>query len=412
MPTRLGRRLWLIVGALLVLIIVLLVVSGRTKTARVNVSEVVRQNLSSMVTTNGKIEPVEPRTFRASFPTVVEKVYVVEGQQVRQGQLLFELDDKAALAELSQARADMASEQESLRIAKAGGPAEQAIKNEADLRKAQAHLAQLRHDNETLTRLVADKAATPEELEQNRLALSEAETEVQSLEQMKQTYGQNAKTDVVRLAQLIDHSQAQIRDDEDKVDSARGMAPFAGTLYSLPIHDGDFVKEGDLLGEMADLHRVRVRAFIDEPELGQIEPNQPVDILWDAHPDRTWSGRTGMVPREVVTHGTRSVGELLCSVTNDRLDLVPNTTVDVHIHVSERPSVLVVPRGAVYIDGSKRFVFRVDDNRLHRRDIKVGLANPTIIEVVSGLQLGDLIALPGDVPLKENLRIKPIRPEE
>jgi len=57
-------------------------------------------------------------------------------------------------------------------------------------------------------------------------------------------------------------------------------APVDGTLYSQPAKAGDFVKLGDLLAEMADLHKVRVRAFIDEPELGALEPNQAVKITW------------------------------------------------------------------------------------------------------------------------------------
>ena len=116
--------------------------------------------------------------------------------------------------------------------------------------------------------------------------------------------------------------------------------------------------------------------------------NQSVEIFWDAHPDARLTASSG-------TGGSRSparaqrVGELLCSVTNDRLDLLPNTTVDVRIHVSERPATLVVPRGAVSIEGDKRFVYRVEENRLHRRLITVGLANPTKIEVLSGLSEGD-----------------------
>ncbi len=96
------------------------------------------------------------------------------------------------------------------------------------------------------------------------------------------------------------------------------------------------MKAGDPLAEMADLHHVRIRAFIDEPELGQIAVGQPVEILWDAHPGRVWTGKTEVLPKQVVNRGTRSVGELLCSVTNDRLDLLPNTTVDVRIQVGER----------------------------------------------------------------------------
>ncbi len=411
MAMALGRRLWLIVGALLLLTAILVYVSSRGATARVAVADVVRQNLSSVVSTNGKVEPVSPVSFRATFPAFVGQIDAVEGQQVKKGQLVFTLDDKAISADLAQARADLAEQEDALRVAKAGGRADQVAKTTADLKKAQASLDQIRRENESLTKLVAQKAATPQELEQNQLTLTQAEADVQALQKTKATQVQQAQLDSERIAILAERAQTQVRDLEGKVASARGTAPMDGTLYSLPIRKGDFVKEGDLLAEVADLHHVRVRAFIDEPELGQIESNQPVEILWDAHPERTWTGRTETVPKQVVPRGTRNVGELLCSVSNADLELIPNTTVDVRIHISERPDVLVVPRGAVYIEGATRFVFRVENGRLHRRYIKVGIANPTMIEVLSGVNQGDTVALPGDVSLKENLKIVPVRQE-
>jgi HlyD family secretion protein len=411
MTSALGRRLWILVGALLVLIALLVFIGGRGSTARVAVADVVRENVSSVVSTNGKVEPIMPRSFRASYPTFVERVDVVEGQQVKRGQMIFALDDTEVQADIAQARADLAAQQEALTVAKAGGHATQLARAIADLQKAQASRDQLRRDNESLTKLVAQKAATPEELQQNRLQLTQAESDVQSFEKAKQTLEQQAQLDQSRVALLVEHARVTVRDLEERLASAHGVAPFAGTLYSLPIRQGDFVKAGDLLAELADLHQVRIRAFIDEPELGQIDINQSVEILWDAHPDRVWTGKTEVLPKQVVTRGTRSVGELLCSVTNDRLDLLPNTTVDVRIHISERPAALVVPRGAVYIEGDKRFVFLVEGDRLRRRFIKVGIANPTKFEVLSGLSEGDVVALPGEVSLKENLRIKAVRPE-
>jgi HlyD family secretion protein len=411
MTSALGRRLWILVGGALVLTAILVFLSGRGSTARVAVADVARENLSSVVSTNGKVEPVMPRSFRAGFPTFVERVYAVEGQQVKRGQMLFVLDDTEVQADLAQARADLATQQEALDVAKAGGHASQVAKAAADLQKAQASRAQLSRDNEALTKLVAEKAATAEELEQNRLQLTQAEADVRSFGKVKQTLEEQAQLDQERVALQLEHARVTVRDLEERLESAHGSAPFDGTLYSLPIRQGDFVKAGDLLAELADLRQVRIRAFIDEPELGQIDVNQPVEILWDAHPDHVWNGRTEVLPKQVVTRGTRSVGELICSVTNDRLDLLPNTTVDVRIHISERPAALVVPRGAVFIEGDKRFVFRVEDGRLHRRSIKVGIANPTMIEVLSGLNEGDVVALPGEVSLKENLRIRAVRQE-
>ena len=411
MTSALGRRLWIIVGAALVLTALLVFIGGRGSTARVAVADVVRENLSSVVSTNGKVEPVAPVSFRARYPTFVQHVYVVEGQQVKRGQTLFVLDDTEVQADLAQARADLAAQQEALNVAKAGGHASQLAKAAADLQKAKASRDLLQRDNQSLRKLVAEKAATSAELEQNKLQLTQAEADVQSSEKVKQTLEQQAQLDQGRVGLQVEHARASVRDLEDRLNSAHGRASSDGTLYSLPIHQGDFVKAGDLLAEMANLHQLRIRAFIDEPELGQIDLDQTVEILWDAHPGQIWNGRTEVLPKQVVTRGTRSVGELLCSVTNERLDLLPNTTVDVRIHISERPSALVVPRGAVFIDGDKRFVYRVEDNRLHRRLIKVGIANPTKMEVLSGLNENDVVALPGEAVLKENLRIVPVRQE-
>jgi HlyD family secretion protein len=411
MTSALGRRLWIFVGGALLLTALLVFLSGKGSTARVAVADVLRENLSSVVSTNGKVEPVKPVSFRARYPTFVRRVYAVEGQQLKRGQMLFALDDTEVQADLAQARADLATQEEALTVAKAGGLASQIAKATADLQKAQASRDQLRRDNEALTKLAGEKAATHEELEQNRLQLTQAEADVQASEKVKQTLTLQAQFDEGRVALQVERARATVRDLEERLQSAHGTAPIDGTLYSLPVRQGDFVKAGDLLAELGDLRQVRIRAFIDEPELGQIDVNQSVEILWDAHPGRAWNGRTEVLPKQVVTRGTRSVGELLCSVTNDRLDLLPNTTVDVRIHISERPAALVVPRGGVNIEGDRRFVFRVEDNRLHRRFIKVGIANPTKIEVLSGLGEGDVVALPGEVSLKENLRIIPVRPE-
>ena len=74
---------------------------------------------------------------------------------------------------------------------------------------------------------------------------------------------------------------------------------------------------------MTDLRHVRVRAFVDEPDLGSLEPNQNVSVTWDAKPGLTWTGHTEQVPKQVVARGMRSVGEVLCSVDNDQLELLP-----------------------------------------------------------------------------------------
>jgi multidrug efflux pump subunit AcrA (membrane-fusion protein) len=118
------------------------------------------------------------------------------------------------------------------------------------------------------------------------------------------------------------------------------------------------------------------------------------------------------VPKQVTTLQLRSVGEVLCSVANDNLELIPNINVDVKIEVSHRQNVLVVPRGAVHTDGLQHFVLVVEDNTLHRRNVGVGIANPTDFEVVSGLKNGDRVALSNDITLRDGMSIHPAEVKE
>jgi len=401
--------LFLVVAGIVAYVLVRL--SGREPVAKIAAVTPVRDNLVSSISSNGKVEPISPFVMRAPLDTFVEKVTGVEGQPVKKGQLLVELNVRDARAQLDDAEARLLRAQDELRVARGGGKADEAARVAADLAKVQGDRDRLLKNHDALERLIAKQAATREELAANDLALSNAQAEVKRLSAAKQEFEHGVKLDAGRTALQVQQIQSEMASLRAKVASARITAPTDGTLYSLPVKTGDYVKTGDLLAEMADLHRVRVRAFIDEPELGGLVPNEPVKITWDALPNRIWEGRTEVIPKQVVQHGTRSVGELLCAVDNQRLELLPNINVDVKIHSNERTNVLTVPRAAVDAEGGHKYVFVVTQNalgksRLSRRELQLGIADSTNFEVISGLQENEMVALPGDAVLHDGMAVK------
>jgi len=389
---------------------VLIKVSGRQPVAKISAVKPFRQNIVSSITSNGKVEPIAPFSIRAQLDTFVQKVNVSEGQNVKKGQLLLELNVKDAAAQLANAKSKLLKAQEDLRNARAGGRTDEAARVTAELAKAVANRDGLEKNHEALTRLLAQGAATKDELAANELALANARGEVNRLSAAKQEFGREVSLDSSRGELAVQQAQSEVAAFEDKVRQGRITAPTDGTLYALPVKAGDYVKLGDLLAEMADLHKVRVRAFIDEPEMGGLEPGLPVKITWDALPNRTWQGRTEMTPKQVVPRGSRSVGELLCSVENEKLELLPNTNVNVRINSRERLNVLAVPRGAVETIAGQSFVFVVNDSvgktMLEKRPIRVGIADATNYEVVSGLSTEDTVALPGDADFRDGMTVK------
>jgi HlyD family secretion protein len=386
--------------------VLLLYLNSRRPSARVAVVQASRETFRSSITSNGKVEPIMPYSLRAKFDGFVDHVIAAEGKNVKKGDFLLTMDDRDVRAQLDQARSQLASQEDDLRAARAGGRPDQAAKLSADLRSADAERNLIQRQQETLTKLAAQNAATPQELEKNRAALERAEASLDQARKAKQEFEHQVSLDRDRLELLVAHTKTQVNNLEDKANSARVVAPGNGTLYSLPVHAGDFMHTGDLLAAIADLHEVRVRAYIDEPELGQLKAGQTVVVTWDALPGRTWTGKTEILPRQVVALGTRNVGELLCTIENQGMELIPNTTVDVRIEIDERAGALVVPRGVVQIDGTHRYVYRLDGGRLHRTEIRVGLSNATQFEVLSGITEGDTLALPGDTALRNNMAVR------
>ena len=389
---------------------VLIKVSGRQPVAKISAVKPFRQNIVSSIISNGKVEPIAPFSIRAQLDTFVEKVNVSEGQNVKKGQLLLELNVKDAAAQLANAKSKLLRAQEDLRAARAGGRTDEAARVAGDLSKAISSRDGLLQHHESLKRLLAEGAATKDELAANELALANAQSEVNRLSAVKKEFERQVSLDASRGDLAVQQAQSDVAVLEDKVRQGRITAPTDGTLYALPVKAGDYVKVGDLLAEMADLRKVRVRAFIDEPEMGGLEQGLPVIITWDALPNRTWQGRTEMAPKQVVARGSRSVGELLCSVENAKLELLPNTNVNVRINSRQRLNVLTVPRGSVETIGGQSFVFVVKDGVgktvLEKRLIHVGIADATNNEVVSGLSVEDTVALPGDADFRDGMTVK------
>ena len=412
------RRLLLGAGVVALLVVVLVSLSRRTPAPRVSAVAVVRQDLTAVVTTNGKVEAIDPVLIGAELNAFVKQVDVTEGRPVRAGQLLLKLDTSDAEAQLARNRQALLGAQESLRAARAGGSADVLAQLDADQQKSDAELARLRSEQATLQRLAAQQAATAEEVSQNQLALTRAEATAQQLAKRRAELVRRAGLDTESAQLEMARAQAEIASLEKKVRQGELRSAVDGTLYFLPIHTGDYVHTGERLAEIGNLERLRVRAFVDEPELGGVQAGEPVVVTWDALPNQKWTGRTELVPKTVVPRNNRSVAEVLCAVDAPAPGgpfLLPNTNVNVRIVVHQAKNALSVPRGAVQGDGESRYVFVVCGSELglgsgtqvlRRRPVRLGISSATSFEVLEGLKEGEEVALPGDAQLADGIKVK------
>jgi HlyD family secretion protein len=315
------------------------------------------------------------------------------------------LNAKDLETELARLKGELFAAEDERRIAAGGGAPAELAQLQNDLAKTDAEIARLRQEGERLERLYAQQAATRQEVEQNKTSLQTAEADKRFIEQKRSGILDRAKVQSERAGLRSEEARAGIGSLQEKLNSARVTAPVNATVFSLSARTGTYVHTGDALAELADLTKIRVRAFVDEPELGLLKEGQFVEITWDGLPNRTWIGQLQQLPNAIVARGSRNVGEVLCSVENANSELLPNTNVDVRIRTAQRENTLALPRSAIRTDGNKHYVFVVQQGRLQRRDVGVGISNTTHYEILSGIDDDDLVALPGAAELREGISV-------
>jgi HlyD family secretion protein len=384
------RYLW-IVAVLVLLLVFYGVRAASREQLTLRVAEVTRGDLVSQISTNGKVEPQVNFEAHSPVAATVKALNVHEGDKVREGELLLQMDDTEARSRLAATRAAVKGAQAALDAMQRGGTQEERLSLSGELNRTKIDRDQAAHDLAALQQLQKSGAASASEVATARQRLELANSSMNTLEQ-RQT-SRYASADLEHARASLADAQAANAAAQAIINQCNIRAPFAGTVYSLPVSRTEFIEQGKLLLQMADLTRIQVRGYFDEPELGKLALGQPIKIVWDAKPGRAWHGHVARIPSTVISYGTRNVGEVLVAVDDPDGTLLPNTNVTVTVTTQHEENVLSIPREALHTDNGTGFVFVLRDDKLHRTPVKLGTISLTQVGILEGLKDHDVVAL-------------------
>ena len=365
-----------------------------------------RGDIRSVIATNGKVEPLKNFEAHSPIATTVKRVLIREGQHVKKGQLLVELNAASARSQAAQALAQVKTSEADIHAVRQGGTQEEVLTLQAQLVKARGDLDTAQRNLDALKKLQQTGAASPGEVKTAQNQYDAAIAEVKLLEsRQKQRYSQ---PEVARVEAEQNQAHSAFNAAEDVLSQLLIRAPSDGVVYSLPVKQGAYVNPGDLILEEADLSSVLVRAFVDEPDIARLSPGDRIEVNWDAMPGRVWTGSVTALPSEVKLHGTRNVGETTCIVGNSDYKLLPNTNVGVTIVTAEQAQVLTIPRESLRQDDSLPYVFEVVNNQLRRTEVQTALTNLTKVQITGGISEGALVAIAStnNKPLRDGLAVR------
>lgn len=408
------RTLTYAVWGLAIVVVSLAVFAIRSFTqpkAAVRPAEVTYQDLLKTSSTNGKVQPVDDFKLTAQAAGQVQEVYVKLGQHVNSGQMLLKMDDRYAISALEHANSMLKTSEQAASAIEQGGTQEERNSAGLDLSKAQLQRQQDAAALDSLKKLEQSGAASASEVAAAQHRVEIDDTTIHATQQrMTNRYGQADRAKV--QADLVD-ARAAVAAAQGGLARADIRSPITGSVYYLPISRFDMVNAGDDLISVADLTKLRVTAYFDEPEVGALANGQPVTITWDARPEKVWHGHVSQAPTTIISYGTRNVGE--CFVTVDDADgtLQPNANVLIKVTTAQHKHVLAVPRDTLHIEGSQPYVFRIVNDVLVQTPVQIsgGIVNYNWAEITSGLSEGDVVArnASNNRELRNGLKVKPTK---
>ena len=362
------------------------------------------ETLVSTLNTNGKVEPFEWRAVHAETKGMAGEVNVAEGRPVEQGAVMAIITDPSAKATLDAAGAKVSEAQANLASLESGPKPAELTEIDNGLARAKVDLQQAERERATLERLAAQHAATGAEVRAAGDKVEQLRVQIAGLEKRRGTVPATAP-DVAAASARVQDAQAALDLVKRQAAQSEIHAPIGGVVYGLAIRPGAYLNPGDLVANIGLMNRLRVRVYIDEPELGRVAKRQPVTITWQALAGKQWQGVVEQMPSTIETLGSRQVGQVICVIENPGRELVPGTNVDAMIRTAVVERALTIPKETLHHDAGGDYVLLLKGDTLERRAVKTGASSVTRIQVTDGLNEGDAVAMPSDTPLKGGDRV-------
>ena len=371
-------KVWIPVSAIIVIVIAALTywlatseddITYMTEKARVG-------NISQVVEATGEVAAVNLVNVGAQVSGQIKKLYVVLGQEVKQGDMIAEIDSQTQENTLNTDRAKLAN-----------------YKAQLEARKILLNIAKKQYDRE----LVLIKTNS---------------TSQQNLENARDTYA-TARANVNEMESLIKQTQITINTDETNLGYTKIRAPLNGTIVSVPVEEGQTVNANQTtptIVQIANLGDMEIDIQISEGDITKVKPGMPVDYTILSEPNTIFHAKLDSIDPGLttLTDGSYSKSSTSSSssststaavyyygrsyVKNDEGKLRIGMMTQNTILVSSAENVLVVPTIALTNRNDQYFVrILTDKNKVEKRDVEIGISDGAYTEITSGLAEGDQV---------------------
>jgi HlyD family secretion protein len=438
-----AKKIAIIVGVVILLgaIVGFTVNQSQKNVVTVQTGKVYKQDISSQVTASGQIKPKTLVNVGANAMGRIVRLYVKEGDTVKKGQVLAQLENVQSSADVAMTRATLESS------------LTDAVAAQAALNTAQA---QFKSSAADLSRAKLEYERAESLYKDNLIAKADYDTKKAAYEVADAVHSQDGSRIAQSKAQLdsangrIGQARASLTRVNDVLSKTTYTAPFNGTVTNLPVHEGETVvmgiqnSPGSTLMTVADMSIITAEVQVDETDIVNVKLDQPVEVTIDAIPNQTFKGKvseigdnaiirsTGVSTSQSLSGGQEAKDfKVVITLTNPPPNLRPGLSATAKITTGLAHDAVTIPIQALTmrdkndLDAQKKpvkpvdktapaapvkkenadlqGVFVVKNKKAEFHEVVTGLTGSTEIQVKSGLEPGDEI-ITGSYKVLKTLR--------
>lgn len=367
---------------------------ARPPVVGVETVRVTRQAITRTLRVTGTLVAQDQAQVSAETAGRVVETPVERGTPVPKGAVLVRLSSVQASAQLAESQANAATFEASLGLREGDSLDVERVPDVATAR-AQLQLAE------------ADFARIRSLLDQNVVSQAEFDGLRTRVEAARQKYDaeRNAAQQKYRSWEA---ARARVALAEKAVADTTVRAPFDGVVVERTVAVGDFVTTGRVVATLVKIDPLRLQLTIPEQSVAAVGVGQPVSFQVDAYPGRTFSGTVRFVSPALRADQRALTVEAIAP--NPARELKPGFFATAEIARRDTTPAVVVPEAALRSVNGVHRVFAVTGDHLEERLVTVGQTSGALVEIVSGLREGDIVALPGRDALVDGMRVRGATP--
>ncbi len=367
---------------------------------KVRVVAVKRADFAERLVASGRVRTPSRAEMGVLIAGIAQAVPHREGDHVKAGELLLQLEDAQLRAQLAEAEAQAAEARARLSQVSRVGARVAAL----SLRRADADLTRADQQLARVKQLMASGSVAQAELDDAIRAHEAAHAARDAAETESLSTGEGGAELLVSRASLA-RAAAAIESAKARLGDARIIAPVAGTIVSCDVDVGDVVGSGKALITLVSDAPAEIALFPDESNLRSLRLGQHARVSADAFPDRSFDAEVSYLAPAVDPE--RGTVEVRLTVPEAIGYLKPEMTVSVDIALGAHKAALAVPVDAIRdAVGSRPSALVVSDGKVSERRVSLGLRSDSLLEITRGLKAGESVIADGSVELASGARVR------